>query len=57
MNRAESTRRLGDWITSAPAWQTYLLVFVPILGLYLVTMANSNIHTNVDSGAAGLPAW
>lgn len=57
MNRAASLSRARDRIAAAPPWQTFLLVFIPILGLYLLTMARSNLYTNVDSLAAGLPAW
>jgi len=57
MNRTETLKRVGDRITSAPPWQTFLVVFLPILALYLLTMSRSNIDTNVDTVAAGLPAW
>ncbi|NNF10563.1 MAG: hypothetical protein HKN74_09785 [Acidimicrobiia bacterium] len=50
------TRSRGR-IAQAPAWQTFLLVFLPILGVYLLTMDRANLEQGVDAIAAALPAW
>jgi hypothetical protein len=44
-------------LSTAPAWQTFLLVFVPVLALYLLTMQTNNVESNFDSVASALPAW
>jgi hypothetical protein len=44
-------------IATAPAWQTFLVVFLPVLGLYLLTMQTDNIESNFDAVAAALPGW
>ena len=44
-------------ITTAPAWQTFLVVFIPVLVLYLATMQTDDIESNFDAVAAALPAW
>lgn len=44
-------------IANAPAWKTFLIVFLPLLGLYLLTMDRANLEQGVDAVAAALPAW
>lgn len=44
-------------IAVAPAWQTFLLVFLPVLGLYLLTMQTDSVESNFDAVAAALPGW
>jgi hypothetical protein len=57
MSAPSTLTRTRERIASAPAWQTFLIVFVPILGLYLVTMSRTNAGSNFDVVAAALPAW
>jgi hypothetical protein len=49
--------RVGSRLSNVPAWQTFLIVFVPVAALYLVTMQTDNVESNFDSVAAALPAW
>ncbi|NNL69973.1 MAG: hypothetical protein HKO70_08445 [Acidimicrobiia bacterium] len=44
-------------LQTAPAWQTFLLVMVPVAVLYLMTMQTSDVESNFDSVASALPAW
>ena len=44
-------------LAGAPAWQTFLVVFLPVLALYLTTMQKNNIESNFDAVASALPAW
>ncbi|MBT8202700.1 MAG: hypothetical protein KJO87_05275, partial [Acidimicrobiia bacterium] len=44
-------------LQTAPAWQTFLLVMVPVAVLYLLTMQTSDVESNFDSVASALPAW
>jgi len=48
-----SRLRLAD----APAWKTFLVVFMPLLVLYLLTMDRANLEQGVDAVAGALPAW
>ncbi|MDH3605937.1 MAG: hypothetical protein OER12_02965 [Acidimicrobiia bacterium] len=57
MNHNEQLQRIRDRIGSAPAWQTFLVVFLPVLGLYLLTMQTDNVESNFDAVAAALPGW
>ena len=41
----------------APAWKTFLVVFLPLLAIYLLTMDRSNVEQGVDAVAGALPAW
>jgi hypothetical protein len=49
--------RSRERLQSAPAWQTFLLVLVPLLAIYLVTMDRANAEQGVDAVAGALPAW
>lgn len=44
-------------LQTAPVWQTFLLVVVPVATLYLLTMQSSDVESNFDSVASALPAW
>lgn len=47
---------LGRLERAAP-WQAFLIVFVPVATVYLVTMDRANFEQGVDAVAAALPAW
>jgi len=57
VKRTVSLQRVRDWIVSAPAWQTFLIVFLPVLALYLLTMQKNSVESNFDAVAAALPSW
>lgn len=44
-------------LQTAPVWQTFLLVVVPVATLYVLTMQSSDVESNFDSVASALPAW
>ncbi|NNC93905.1 MAG: hypothetical protein HKN80_15585 [Acidimicrobiia bacterium] len=44
-------------LATAPAWQTFLVVFLPVLGLYLLTMQKSDVESNFDAVASAIPGW
>ena len=44
-------------LSAAPAWQTFLIVLLPVLALYLLTMQTADVESNFDAVAAALPAW
>ncbi len=44
-------------LSTAPAYQTFLVVFLPVLALYLLTMQQANVESNFDAVASALPAW
>ena len=44
-------------LSDAPAYQTFLVVFVPVIALYLLTMQKANVESNFDAVASALPAW
>ena len=49
--------RLSRWLVGAPAWKTFLVVFGPLLAVYLLTMDRANFEQGVDAVAGALPAW
>lgn len=44
-------------LSTAPAYQTFLVVFLPVLALYLLTMQKADVESNFDAVASALPAW
>ncbi len=44
-------------LSTAPAYQTFLVVFLPLLALYLLTMQKADVESNFDSVASAVPAW
>ena len=44
-------------LSTAPAYQTFLVVFLPVLALYLLTMQRADVESNFDAVASALPAW
>jgi hypothetical protein len=57
MQLKERTSHVQTWISTASAWQTFLLVFVPLLAIFFATMSKQNFETNADAVASALPAW
>jgi hypothetical protein len=57
MTAPATLRRAGTALAAAPAWQTFLVVFLPILGVYLATMGKIEPQSNYDAVSAALPAW
>ncbi len=49
--------RADQRLAKTPAWKTFLVVFVPLLAVYLLTMDRANLEQGVDAVAAALPAW
>ncbi|MBT8193987.1 MAG: hypothetical protein HKO63_07280 [Acidimicrobiia bacterium] len=44
-------------LSTAPSYQTFLVVFMPVLALYLLTMQRADVESNFDAVAAAMPAW
>lgn len=49
--------RAGLRLDQAPSWKTFLVVFLPVLAIYLLTMDRANVEQGVDAVAGALPAW
>lgn len=50
-------RTLLTRLERAAPWQAFLVVFVPVVAIYLLTMDRANFEQGVDAVAAALPAW